>query len=380
MRKINILMFLSKEILTDDRVYREAKALVDAGYEVTVIMWDRYGERKLKESVDGIDIVRIRSNGLMKLLPNNLFRNPIWWRLAYKKGLELYRSGYKFDIVHCHDLDTLKIGVWLKKKLGIKLIYDAHEIFGYMLEDSLSRFTVRMIYKLESSCIKNVDYIITVNHPLKDYFEKNSNCDVTIIMNCKDLVGTQYIPPKNDVFTICYFGNLVESRMFPELVDICGNIENIKFVIAGKKTGAYEEVEKRSKLYGNVEFLGTIPHTEVIPRTLSSNAIICMFDPNSASHRVGLPNKIFEAMVCGRPIIVTKGLYYSTEFVDKEKIGLSVSNTPEEIKQAIEKLRDTPSLQEELGKNALKAAIEKYNWGKEKEKLIMVYRGLEKSK
>ena len=234
-RRMKVLMFLSKEILTDDRVYREAKALVDAGYEVTVIMWDRYGERKLKESVDGIDIVRIRSNGLMKLLPNNLFRNPIWWRLAYKKGLELYRSGYKFDIVHCHDLDTLKIGVWLKKKLGIKLIYDAHEIFGYMIESDNPRYIVNYVFEMEKRLLKNVDHLITVNEPLKNYFEGITDIPITIIMNCKDLFLDEYKPTMNDVFTVSHIGNLHRGRLFPEIIDALGKVEGIRFVIASKK-------------------------------------------------------------------------------------------------------------------------------------------------
>ena len=373
---MKILMILSKEVLTDDRVYREAKALIEAGHEVAVIMWDRWGEGMVEEVTDGLKIMRVRSSPLMRLLPNNLFRNPLWWRAAYRKAMELYKSGYKFDVVHCHDLDTLPAGVWLKKKLGVKLIYDAHEIFGYMIANSLSKIVVDATFRLEKELIRYVDHVITVSHPLKNYFENISNCDVTIVMNCKDLVSTEYIPPKNNIFTLCYFGNLVRSRMFPELVDICGTIQDIRFVIAGKKSGVYKEVERRSKFYSNVEFLGTIPHNEVIPRTLSSNAVICMFDPNITSHRIGLPNKVFEAMVCGRPIIVTEGLYYSEEFVDREKMGLSIPNTPRAVRRAIEVLRDDPSLQEELGRNALKAAIEKYNWDKERKKLLALYRSL----
>ena len=66
---MKVLMILSKEILTDDRVYREAKALVDAGYEVAIIAWDRCGEYERKSEVDEISIFRIHNKGLMKILP-----------------------------------------------------------------------------------------------------------------------------------------------------------------------------------------------------------------------------------------------------------------------------------------------------------------------
>jgi len=373
---MKVLMFLSKEILTDDRVYREAKALVDAGYEVTVIMWDRYGERKLKESVDGIDIVRIRSNGLMMLLPNNLFRNPIWWRLAYKKGLELYRSGYKFDIVHCHDLDTLKIGVWLKKKLGIKLIYDAHEIFGYMIESDNPRYIVNYVFEMEKRLLKNVDHLITVNEPLKNYFEGITDIPITIIMNCKDLFLDEYKPTMNDVFTVSHIGNLHRGRLFPEIIDALGKVEGIRFVIASKKENMnlYREVEKVCGKYNNVEFLGEIPFNEVIPRTLEADVVLNTTSPFGGA-KMATPNKLLEALICGRPVISTKDTY-AGELTERLQCGLVVDYDVDAFRDAVVKLRDNPRLCEKFGRNALEAAKTKYNWSNMKNRLLKVYKSI----
>ncbi|MBE9594619.1 MAG: glycosyltransferase, partial [Proteobacteria bacterium] len=131
---LKILMLLSNPFMVDPRVYKEAKALIGAGNEITVLVWDRHRDYEPESFVEGIRVVRIHNKGLLRIMPNDLFRNPLWWRKAYKKGLELYNTAqFKFDVTHCHDLDTLWAGVWLKKKLGIKLIYDAHEIFGYMI-------------------------------------------------------------------------------------------------------------------------------------------------------------------------------------------------------------------------------------------------------
>jgi len=372
---MKVLMILSKEVLTDDRVYREAKALIDAGHEVMVIMWDRWGGGVAEEVTDGLKIKRVSSSPLMRLLPNNLFRNPLWWRAAYKKAIEIYRSGYKFDVVHCHDLDTLPVGVWLKKKLGIKLIYDAHEIFGYMIARDMPKIVVNAAFWLEKTLIRHVDHIITVTEFNKKYFEKLCDRPVTIVMNCKDLVTKEYIPPKNDVLTIIYIGVLHKNRMFPEIVDIIGNIKGVKFVIAGKKENLYEEVKERCKKYDNVEFLGTIPFNEVVPKTLEADAIICMINPSDLNNRIGLANKQFEAMVCGRPIITTRGTY-SAKMTEKLKCGIVVDYNGDSLKKGIEKLRDNPKLCEELGRNALKAALEQYNWENEKRKLLKVYESL----
>jgi len=376
--KMKILMLLSNPFMVDPRVSREAKSLIDNGHEVTVIVWDRKNDYSEHEVVDDVNLIRIHNKGLMKLLPNDLFRNPLWWRTAYKKALELYKTNeFKFDVVHCHDLDTLQSGVWLKKKLGIKLIYDAHEIFGYMISGDMPKVVVKAAFWMEKRLIKNVDHVITVNEPLKKYFKSITHKPITIVMNCKDLISEEYQPPKNDVFIICYIGILHKSRMFPEIIDVIGNIENIKFVIAGKKENLYDEVKEKSKKYKNIKFLGTIPFEEVIPRTMESNAILCLFDPTNPNNEMGLPNKIFEGMITGRPIIVTKGLYYS-KIIEKEKCGISVDYDKEEIRKSIIKLRDNSKLCEELGKNALKAAIREYNWKKQEEKLLRIYKELKK--
>ena len=372
---MKILMILSNPFMVDPRVNREAKALVSAGHEVTVITWDRKHDYESESIVDGVKIIRIHNKGLMKFLPNDLMRNPFWWRMAYKKGLELFKNDFRFDIIHCHDLDTLQSGVWLKKKLNVKLIYDSHEIFGYMIARSVPKFVVNTAFCIERRLIRYVDSIITVNEPLKKYFKSMTSKLITIIMNSKDLLTDEYVPPKNDLFTVFYSGALNKSRMFPEIVDIIGNIDSVKFVIAGRKESLYNEVKEKCMKYKNVEFLGTISIEAVINQTVESDAILCLFDPTDQNNKVGLPNKIFESMVAGRPIIVTKGLYCS-EIIEEEKCGMVINYEKDSVKNAINQLRKKPELCEELGRNALQAAIKKYNWKKQEEKLIKTYEDL----
>jgi glycosyltransferase involved in cell wall biosynthesis len=91
---------------------------------------------------------------------------------------------------------------------------------------------------------------------------------------------------------------------------------------------------------------------------------------------MGMPNKLFEAMVCGRPIICTKGTY-SGELTEVEGIGLAVRYDEQALREAIIRLRDDSDLREKLGRNALKAAIVKYNWQKQEEKLLALYQSLQ---
>jgi glycosyltransferase involved in cell wall biosynthesis len=363
--------------MVDPRVQKEAKALIKAGHQVTIIVWDRKNEYDADIVYDGIKVIYFHNSFLMKLLLNDVFRNPIWWRKSFKKGLKLFKGGFNFDVVHCHDLDTLWAGVNLKRKTGCKLVYDAHEIFGYMIKDNVSGFFVNYAFKLEKKLIKDIDHLVTVNKPLKDYFEKITNSPITIVMNCDDIIFEKYVTSKNDVFTVLFIGNLHRSRFFPEIIDVLGNIKNIKFVIAGKKEHIelYQETEIRCGKYENVEFLGEISAREVIPKTMECDAVICVIDPKRISSRIATANKQFNAMVCGRPIICTKDTY-SGDMTKSLQCGLVIDYNLDAIKDAVIKLRDDAELCRKLGENGLKAALEEYNWGIQKDKLIKVYKGL----
>lgn len=377
---MKILMLLSKEFTSDPRVYKEAKSLVKTGYEVTVIVWDRHSIYEPQSIVDRISIIRIRNTGLMKILPNDLLRNPLWWRRAYKKGLQLYENGFGFDVIHCHDLDTLQTGVWLKKKLKVKLVYDAHEIFGYMIENNVPKIITKYSFRMEKRLLKYVDYIITVDEPFYDYFKSITDKPVSIVMNCNDLVSKEYMQTKNKIFTISYIGTLSKNRFFPQIIDKIAEMPYIKFVIAGRKENmeVYKQVEKSASKYSNVIFLGTIPVNRVIPLTIESDCVLCPLDPTVKLHKFALANKQFDAMVCGKPIISTKGTY-SGDLTEKLNCGLVVDYNLDAIKKAVITLKNNPILCEVLGKNGLMAAKEKYNWNIQKRIFLQLYKKIDKN-
>ena len=366
-------MILSNPFMVDPRVHKEAKALVDNGHEVTVIVWDRRKEHEPESVVDGIRLIRIHNKGLLRLLPNDLLRNPIWWRKANKKGQELYKKGYKFDVVHCHDLDTLQAGVWLKKKLGVKLVYDAHELWGHLIENDVPKLVVKKTFSMEKKLIKNTDHIITVSPPFLEYFNTITDKPITLVMNCKDLKYEKYQPPETKKFTLIYIGGMKKQRFFPEIIDIMGNLENVQLILAGKTENLYYQMKEYSKKYSNIKFLGTVPTDEILPLTRSSHATFIIIDPSSKHYQKTLFNKQFEAMVTGRPLIVTKGTF-AGRMTEELKCGITVDYNNESVKKAIITLCDNPELRQNLGENALKAAKGKYNWEIEKKKLLNVYK------
>jgi len=299
-----------------------------------------------------------------------------WHLRAYNRASELNEIN-AFHVIHCHDLDTLLIGIALKRKLGLPLVYDAHEIYGYMATGITPEWACRIFSRLEKRLIRNVDRIITVSEAVEEYFATMTDKAIVIVMNCKPLLNLDYQPPERDKFTLVYVGLLDKTRSIPLLIDVMKKLSDVNCIIGGIGRPDYvQDVKEECSKIPNIKFIGKVPLDQVMPITMDSDCSYLMISEKHLYSSIALGNKQFEAMVCGRPIICTKGTY-SGELTEREEVGLAVEYNEEALRQAIIKLRDDPVLRERLGKNALRAAITKYNWQGQEKILLDLYENIE---
>lgn len=376
-------MVVSSNVTTDPRLYNEARALIDAGHRVSVIGWDRFKQNPYREFLDGIEVICPRISlpprcGL-GVPPWHALHLLLWQQAAYREAMYLHKRS-AFDAIHCHFLDTIPVGIRLKRKLAIPLVYDARDMYGYMMQASFQHWIARGFELLEKRWVAKADVIIAVSDIMQTCLRKITDRPVAVIMNCKQLQLTEYRPPDNGGrFTVLYIGTLHKARALPQLLHAVKDLRDVFCIVGGiGEVGYVESIREECRLNPNVSFVGRVPVDRVLSMTAQADVIFCMFDTTNPDYVIGTPNKLFEAMVCGRPIICTRGIY-SGEFTEREDIGLTVEYNEESLRQAIIKLRDDPELRERLGRNALNAALNKYNWQQEKKKLIELYASVRKS-
>ncbi len=366
-------MLLSNAYTHDGRVRREAASLLAAGARVTVVAWDRAGEAASEETDHGVRVVRIRNDRAMRALRYDLARLPRWWTRAARTAARLHRED-AFDVLHAHDYDTLPAAVRLKRRLRLPLIYDAHEIWGYMLERDAPAWIARAAMRHERRLLRHADRVITVSEPCAEYLRGAGARDVAIVMNAKPVFSAQYQVRPGPRLHALYVGTLNASRLVLETIAAAKDLPGIGLTIAGSGKPAYEaSVRDACQGSRNVRFVGRVPEPEVLPMTLASDLVVCLFTPTDRLTRIGMPNKVFEAIATGRPLLAAQGTHLGA-FVTRHGMGLAVEPTVEGIRSGLARFAEAPALAERLGRAALALAGQGYDWPAQERTLLAVHR------
>ncbi|MGQ0536747.1 MAG: glycosyltransferase [Methanobacteriota archaeon] len=369
-----ILMLVANPATHDPRVRAEAEALAGAGNDVTILAWDRRGVLRPEERTGGVRIVRVRNTAWMRLLPLDLLRLRPFWRLLAAEGARLHGEA-AFDAVHAHDFDTLPAGVALKRRLGLPLVYDAHEIWGYVVEADLPGSGAFFLAR-ERRLLPEVDWLVTVNTPLAEFYGPLVRAPVTVVMNAKAAPTRAYEPPKNDGLVALYLGTLNEARWVHGLVDAADGLAGVRLVIGGGGPPPYvERLKRRVSEASNARFVGLVPGAEVLDRTREADVVVLPIDPAHRLIRLATANKQFEAMSAGRPILVTKGTFPG-RFTEEHGVGITVEHSVEGFRQGLVRLRDDPELRDMLGRAALEKARGEFNWETQGRRLVEGYEAL----
>ena len=350
----------------DTRIFLKECISLSKLFEVHLIVADGLGS-EVKNKVHVQDI-GLRSSSRLKRAAYDSFK-------AYNRAKEL-----DCELYHFHDPELIPIGLKLKK-LGKKVIFDAHEDLPKQIlsKPYLNKFLLLVLSKIISfyeyySCSR-FDYIIAATPFIKTKFLKiNSNSEV---INNFPILGEL----SNDVKwsdkenIISFVGGITKIRGIKELLEA---IKISEFNFKLNLIGEFYPKKFKEELGGllkdeKVNLLGYLNRNEVASCLKKSKIGIVTFLP-SPNHIDSQPNKMFEYMSSGIPVIGSNFPLWKT-IIDGNNCGLTVDpKNQQEICNSIEDLLSKDKLAEEMGLNGKKAVKEIYNWGIEERKLLTIYK------
>jgi len=379
--KERILVITAKQILNDNRVINEANALASFGYEVDLhcLRGNKPTEQNDKYNFNIIEF-ELFFQKWQKFYLVKVFK---FIELIIKLNFVSKKNDY--DTIHAHDLSGLILAKSIRAITHpeIQIVYDAHE---YETEVNGLSGIKKKFYKItERVFIRKINGFITVSDTIASEYERLYGIkNATIILNTPNFSeykkNNKYdyfrkkMSIRSDQRVFLYQGYLMRGRGVELLIEAFQNMQDDKNVIVFLGNGSLSEYVKDHSANSDVIFHHDFVSGDILYEYTSSADIgISFIEDISLSDRYCLPNKLFEYMSAGLPVI-TSNLPDMKKFVQKHQIGLvAKDNTVEGFANVISEFNEYNI--SKFKDNALKTS-KKVNWKAQEKKLNELYLSL----
>lgn len=396
-----VAMLLSNAFRPDPRVLKEARSLVQASYDLTVVAWDREGTFAPQETVDGFSVLRVQNvRSRYGVGARQLGRLPVFWWRAWALLNEIQP-----ELVHCHDFDTLPPG-WLWAKLHRRrVIYDAHEYYVELQKPRLKGLVGKVLLPLigmaEQLLSRSANAVVTVDERIARRYH---NRRVVIIghyppidfadekaIDAPEEAWSETGPVEGRATTIdhpsrspllIYAGRFSTDRGMLVIAQALQQLAAIdlrpRLRLLGTWTNEAEEqsfAEAIRGLEGQIETVGWVPFNQVAHQLRQANVALAVLQP-IPRYVAALPVKLFEYMACGLPVVISDFPPNRAVVADAD-CGTLVD--PEDISvvtAAIQRLLTSPNDARRLGRNGRHAFETRYNWQALEPRLFDLYSSL----
>ncbi|NMT63800.1 glycosyltransferase family 4 protein [Marinobacter orientalis] len=386
---MEIFILYKEDYPWDVRVEKLAKSLNETNNTVTIIARN-LDQKPTNESTPEFQIRRVprtqRLPGTLQKMANMpLWFNPLWI-FTILKAIQ----GVSKPVIIVRDLPLVRAATFIARFRSAKVVFDMAEVYPEMYRSS-AQFSKRswldnivknpsIAERYEKTVLPKVDHIIVMIEESRDRLVALGVPEekVTIVSNTPpiDKYSGHRHKHTDEVLRIVYVGFLTELRGLDLLVEAVGryiekgNPKNtIQVDIVGK--GASKEklinLVRRLNIEESVRIHGWLSQEEV--DQLMANANIGALTYRVCGHwNHTIPNKIFDYMLAGLPVLATKVLPIE-RVIEEAHCGVICRDLdPADIAEKLEYLK-SPDVRQELGENGYRAVLEKYNWDNDRDRL-----------
>jgi glycosyltransferase involved in cell wall biosynthesis len=365
-----IIISVTTDLATDQRVHRAALTLHEAQFDVLVV------GRKLKESMP------------LANLPYKTKRFSLWWEkgplfyAAYNLRLFFFLLFNKADILYSNDLDTLLPNYLVSKLKSKKLYYDCHEYFTGMPELEGRKFPYRVWKTIERFIFPKLKNVITINDSMAKLYADEYGIRLNVIRNLPLTSNEKDIPTKSkkdlqlpDKKLIIFQGAGINvDRGAEEALLAMQYVTDAALVFAGSGgvIPTLKNLREILNLQEKVFFTGKLPPIELKTLTRLAHLGLSLDKDTNINYHFSLPNKLFDYIHAGIPVLASP-LPEISKIVSEYKIGLLIDNhNPQYIAEKITSMLSDES-QLMIWKENLKRAAAELSWEKEKIKFLALF-------
>jgi glycosyltransferase involved in cell wall biosynthesis len=403
---MNILMILATKFPPQCRTEKESASLMKWGHNVHLVTINR-GNEKPEETFKGIQVQRLTiepqgmektfQNFLIKSFPflknkthvlkthkpirdlistyafyNSIDKNTLWY-----KELEKIIINKDIDILHVHDIPSIRVSLALAKKHKLPVLLDMHENWpaamiahsGYKGIKGIAIDSLRKIYeRVEKKACKHSDKIIVVVEENKTRLLRLGVPEDKVITIMNSVDSEHYdknhnnqIKPLPKGYKILYSGTFGKHRGLELAIQSMPKIlekkqAHLVLVGDGPNTNELKALVKELKIENNVHFIGFVPY-EHIPTYIKACDVCLVLHRINAHTDHTVPHKLFEYMYMNKPIIVTKAKPLE-RIIKETDCGKVINWDLDSFTQAAIELSDENKRKELIKK----IKVDKYKW------------------
>lgn len=366
--KAKLLVLRSGPALENGRLMNEMRMFVEAGLDASVFSWDRGATFPPTVEREGYTVRHCHARGTYggKGL---LLQIPVWWVHVFR---ELLRE--RPDYIHAVDFDTVVPALAYRLFRRVPVVFDVYDFFSaksYGMPGPLKP----IVSAAERFCARRSDGVIIVDEARRYLLGKRLPRRLVVAENCPyDMVDPAWCKPEGGPFTIFYAGLIARYRGISKLIRVTEGLEGVRVHIAGiMKDARYREAFEHAP---HVTYLGPLDRDEVIRRTFEANAVYSYYDPALEINRTANSTKMFEAFMCGTPVLVNSEPPSSSVVAETESGACLPYDDEEALRATIIAWRDRPEEARRLGENGRRLFKERYDWARVLERILDLYRQL----
>jgi glycosyltransferase involved in cell wall biosynthesis len=395
---MNVLMVTLGRFPPDVRIEKEIRALQSAGHNIHIACTS--GDDRHRDSWEGSQIHRLDpprpSNVLLRKL-NSAVWTALFIDLFWFLSLQRIVKRNRIELLHVHDLPLVRTARRVARLSGCSIVADLHENYPEALEFYTPRSSRNLVTKFryargrwlryEHKDISACDSAIAVSPEMKTRLMLNGvpESKIRVVENTVDLENWQQVSETSsshagrlqNAFVICYAGSFGLHRGLDTAIRamprVRAAIPTAKLLLVGdgRSRSLLESLVSELDLDGTVEFTGWVDRDTY--NRLIGLSEICLLPLLSNPHtEAGLPNKLFEYMSQGKPVVVSscKGL---SRIVRETGAGLEFrAGDQASLAETILELTDEET-RRRIGDRGRAAVLEEFNWKQTSKKLLTIY-------
>lgn len=379
---MRVILVRSTEVMPDPPVEKMANALLDAGHEVRILAWDRsnsYPEKSSRKQLVEHE-AEIIHFGILAVYSGGIKKN-FHALLTFQHRIIHWLSKHhqEYDAVHAFDFDTgfaamVCCKIWKKKFVYHILDYyvDGHTLPSKPLNSIVEFFEIRVINAADTTILCTEKRI--------EQIDKASPKKICVIHNTPDAVlqpsASFKLQSSNDKMKIAYVGILAGARLLKETVKAVAQMNDVEMHIGG--FGEYEAwMQEAARKHGNISFYGKLQYSDTLALESQCDVMVATYDPSFRNHKYAAPNKFYESLMLGKPIIMAQETGYD-DVIREHDIGLLAEYSEDGIGSAIQALNKRREDWHGMRERSQMLYEEKYSWEIMKKRIEALYQSMEK--